>query len=295
MSPPEPHDFGAELESGQIGRFRVRRRGSAKFDFLDPFYLGLTLSWPIFLAVVLGGLAAINIAFAGLYGCSPGAVQNLRRGDWLHALFFSAETFSTVGYGALFPASVDGHTVATVEMITGLFFDALLTGLIFVRFSRPRSLIVIADHAVINSSDGVTTLQIRLANGRDALLTGVSARLGAVKGEPHAAPGAAWDVQELKLQSGQMSVLPLTWTLVHRIEEGSPLHGLGAHELADAGWQIYVVVRAHDEALGASVGTLRRFSAASIDFDQRYDEAVSRDRRGRLTIDLTRLGATSSI
>lgn len=219
MSPPEPHDFGAELESGQIGRFRVRRRGSAKFDFLDPFYLGLTLSWPIFLAVVLGGLAAINIAFAGLYGCSPGAVQNLRRGDWLHALFFSAETFSTVGYGAMFPASVYGHTVATVEMITGLFFDALLTGLIFVRFSRPRSHIVIADHAVINSSDGVTTLQIRLANGRDALLTGVSARLGAVKGEPHAAPGAAWDVQELKLQSGQMSVLPLTWTLVHRIEE----------------------------------------------------------------------------
>ena len=211
----------------------------------------------------------------------------------MHALFFSAETFFTVGYGVMSLTSVYGHCVATVEMVVGLFFNALLTGLLFVRFSRPKSHIVIADRAVIDATDGVVTLQVRLANGRDALLTSVSARLGAVKGDSVDAPGSLWEVQELKLQSSRLSVLPLTWTLIRRIDESSPLNGVSALMLQHEGWQVYAAVQARDEALGATVETVRRFDATSIRFDQHYAEAVSRDKRARLTVDLTRLGASS--
>ena len=285
----KPQRTAAEFSSGRRGRFRVRRRDAIGFDFPDPFYLGLTLPWAAFFATTLLILALINAAFATLFSNHAGAVQNLNQGDWLRAFFFSAETFSTVGYGAMSPADAYGHGVATCEMVVGLFFNAVLTGMIFIRFSRPKSHIVIASRAVVDRREATDTLQIRLANGRDALLTAVTAWVGAVSVGSQREPGMQWAVQELKLESSHMAILPLTWTLVHRIDEVSPLHGLTAEQLRLAEWRIYVVIEAYDEALGASVKTLRWFNADAIDFDRSYEDCVSRDRNGRFTVDLALL------
>ena len=102
-------------------------------------------------------------------------------------------------------------------------------------------------------------------------------------------------MQELKLQSSELAVLSLTWMLIHRIDESSPLSGVSAQMLNRVGWQVYAAIEARYEALGATVGTVRRFDATSIGFDQHYVEAVSRDKRGRLTVDLTRLGGSARV
>jgi inward rectifier potassium channel len=119
--------------------FEVRKRGISRFDFRDPYHVAVTLSWPGFVAGALACLAAINVVFAILYIARPGAVQNLAPGDAMGAFFFSLETLATVGYGEMAPAGFYGHAVAAVEIVCGMAFTAILTGILFVRFSKPQA------------------------------------------------------------------------------------------------------------------------------------------------------------
>ena len=134
-----------------VGRAELglSKLGIARFDLRDPYHLAVSLSWPGFAVALLACWLAINLVFAFLYGLSPGAIANTAGGSFASAFFFSIETLATVGYGVIAPNTLYGHVVSAVEIVVGMAFTAIFTGLLFVRFARPKAKIIAAGDAVV--------------------------------------------------------------------------------------------------------------------------------------------------
>jgi inward rectifier potassium channel len=269
--------------------FALHKSGVAPFDLRDPYHLAVSLSWPAFIGAAFAGLFAINLGFAILYAIRPGAIDNLPPGDLPRAFFFSLETLATVGYGEMAPQSLYGHAVAGVEIVLGMASTAIFTGLLFVRFSRPQSKILFADKAVVCRHNGALTLMVRIANGRLTMLTHAAARLAILVGEISAEGHTFRRVLELTLVRDKLPIFPLTWTLMHVIDEASPLFGLGPEALATGDIRLYLAVEARDVALGAMVQDIGDYPADRVLFGRRYADAVSIDEQGRTVADIARL------
>ena len=150
----------------RAGQFEFVKINAKKFDWRDTYHFILTLSWPGFAAFIFGIYLLINVVFAALDLLDAHAVAEMPPGSFLHAFFFSVETLATVGYGHMYPDSIYGHMISMFEIMVGMFGLAVITGLIFVRFSRPTARIHFSNVAVIAPFDGVPNLMIRVANLR---------------------------------------------------------------------------------------------------------------------------------
>lgn len=273
----------------RMGAFEIRKRGAARFDLRDPYHLALSLTWPQFALAFLALNLAINLVFAALYLLQPGCIANARPGAFGDAFFFSMETLATVGYGVMAPATLYGHSVAAAEIISGIAFTAIMTGLTFVRFSRAKAKILYADKIVVARYNGRPTLMIRIANGRAGMLVEATAEVTALIGERSQEGQFFRRIYDMKLTRNRLQMFPLTWTLMHEIDQKSPLHGLGPERLAGMDLRVFVAVKARDYVLAADVYDARTYNAADIVFGMRYSDAVSLDEQGRTVADLGRL------
>jgi inward rectifier potassium channel len=271
------------------GAFDLHKTGVERFEWRDPYHLAVTISWPVFAGLAFGGLLAVNAVFAALYLLQPGAIQNLPPGDLARAFFFSLETLATVGYGEMAPQSLYGHCVTAIEIVVGMAWVAIFTGLLFVRFSRAQSKILFADKIVVALHNGAPTLMIRIANGRMTMLSHASARLAVLLPERSAEGYASRNVHDLRLVRDTLPIFPLTWTMMHVIDETSPLHGFGPDELRAKDVRLFLTVEARDAALGQVVQDLAAFRPHQIAFGHRYVDAVTVDDQGRTAADISLL------
>lgn len=275
--------------------FDLHKTGVERFDWRDPYHFAVTISWPLFICIALSGLLVVNVIFAVLYGLKPDAVQNLPQHDLARAFFFSLETLATVGYGEMAPASLYGHFIAGVEIVVGMASVAIFTGLLFVRFSKAQSKILFAEKVVITPHNGVPTLMVRIANGRLTMLTHAAARLSVLVAE-HTTEGQLFRrVHDLKLVRDTLPIFPLTWTMMHVIDEESPLHGLSAEEMQARDTRLFLAVEARDAALAAVVQDLTVYRHHQVTFGHRYADAVSVDEHGRTTADISRLSLLEEV
>ncbi len=273
----------------QFGAFELRKRAAERFDWRDPYHFALSLTWPRFALAFLLLNLGINVLFAALYLLQPGSIANARPGRFSDVFFFSMETLATVGYGTMSPATLYGHSVAAAEIIAGMAFTAIMTGLTFVRFSRPKPKILYADHPVIATRNGRPTLMLRIANGRTGMLIDARAELAALIAERTQEGQFFRRIHDLRLQRNRLHMFPLTWTLMHDIDEQSPLHGRDAAGLAAMDFRLFIALKAHDYVLGADIFDAKTYFAGDIVFGMRYADAVSIDEQGRTVADLSRL------
>jgi inward rectifier potassium channel len=277
----------------RLGGYEVGKKGVARFDFGDPYHLAVSLSWPRMLLLLVMAHTAINFGFALLYLGRPGAIANARPGSISDAYFFSLETSATVGYGEMYPASFYGHVVSGAEIMIGVAFTALVTGLLFVRFSRPKARFCYAGQAVVASHAGRSTLMIRIANGRRSLLADAAASLTLMRTSRDGGT-VLRQMHELRLTRTRLPVFPLTWTLMHEIDAVSPLHGCDAAGLLADDVRLFLLVEARDVTLAATVLDMRDYGPGEILFGMRYAEALCLDARGHPIADLTRIGRIES-
>lgn len=273
----------------RLGQGQVVKKGIGRFDLSDPYHLAVALSWPQFLGALLALYLGVNLVFAMLYMLVSGAVANAAPGSFGAAFFFSFETLATVGYGEMYPANLYGHVVACTEIVCGLAFTAILTGLTFVRFSRPRAKFVFAANPVVSAHDGVPTLMIRVANGRAALLSNAQAKLDVLLFRTTKEGARYRYARELPLVRSHISIFPLTWTLMHTIDEHSPLHGLDRAALVAAQATVFVSLSAFDPTLSTAVQTLQIYAPADVLFGHRYGDATVTDAQGISITDLARI------
>ena len=274
----------------RVGAFELRKIGAYRYDLRDPYHIAVTVPWWLFFGGLVATFVGINLAFAALYLLAPGSVTNLHSPT--DAFFFSIETLATVGYGAMAPASLYAHLISALEILSGMIFTALTTGLIFVRFSRPRARLLYAEHAVVAVHNGRPALMVRLGNVRASVLTNATARLAALMPERTLEGALYRRPRDLKLDRAHLPIFALTWTLIHLIDEDSPLYGYDTQKMELDQVRLFLSIAAHDEGLNADVQDMRDYGPDKIKFGHRYQDAVAFDPQGRTFADLGRVGLT---
>jgi inward rectifier potassium channel len=262
--------------------------GVYRWDWADPYYFALSLPWRWFLVLLAASWLGINLGFAGLYVLQPGGITNARPGSLADAFFFSVQTFATIGYGVLAPQTTYAHVISCFESFTGMIWLPVVAGVVFVRFSRPRSRLVFAGNLVIGPGAGGPTLAARVANRRFNLLYSLVARMVLITRERRGGENV-WQAQDLRLVRDHSPVELMNWTLEHVIGPDSPLAGLDAHDLIARHAEILVSVTAIEETTLAPVRAEHIFHAADVLFDHAFVGMVHADGAGRRRYDVRRL------
>ena len=275
----------------RFGSYEFKKKGVSRFDVRDPYHLAVALTWPQFLATLLAIYVLVNVVFAALFWLIPGSVVNAQPHNFEDAFFFSIETLATVGYGEMFPGTLYGRVIAATEIVCGLGFTAIVTGLTFVRFSRPRAKLIFASNPVVAMHNGKPTLMLRVGNGRLGVLLDAVAKLNVLLSATSSAGNRFRRAQELRLERTHLPAFPLTWTLMHVLDEQSPLHGCDAARAIAARAQLFVTIEARDPTLAALVHEIRNYALEDIRFGMRYAEAVTIAEDGTTVADLTKIGA----
>lgn len=287
-----PRRRRTKVASVNMGTYTLSKRGVARHDWADPYRLAVALTWPQFILALLGFYLAVNLVFSTLYFVVPGSVANAKPGSLLDTYFFSVETLATVGYGEMYPATRYGHTVAAVEIVCGVAITAILTGLIFVRFSRPRAKFLFADHPVITTHNGQSTLMLRVGNGRASTLSDASAKISVLLAEQSIEGTRFRRTHVLKLIRSEIPVFPLSWTLMHKVDETSPLHGLTEATFDAADTRLFVSLEARDPALATLVHDGRQYGPGDVRFGMKYVDMIEDDDAGRPVADMDRISDT---
>jgi inward rectifier potassium channel len=290
--PPRKHRAARSarsVRSVRVGAFDLFTTGASGFDLRDPYHFIATMSWPMFFLCLAVSEVLINSGFALLYIAVPGSIANVPGRSFIDAFFFSIETLATVGYGNMVPATRYGHVISAIEIICGVVYTAVVTGVIFIRFSKPKAKIVYAERPVVANHNGVPTLMIRIANGRTHALADASVRLNALMLELTPEGQDFRRMYSLELSLTHFPLFALVWTLMHKIDVKSPLHGRSADALIRDGVRLLLSFEARDPALSVQVHDLMSYPAEAIAFGMRYSDAVSWDERGRTMADIRRV------
>ena len=276
----------------RIGDTQILTNRRLLNKFLDPYHLVLTLTWPEFFGGLIIVFVMVNLFFGTVFYLVPASVINARPDVFLDYFFFSIETVATVGYGVMSPGNLYGHVAASLEILTGMVSIALTTGLVFARFSRPTARILFSRVAVIREFEGERVLMLRLANERHNRIVEASASLSIVRLEINAQGESFFRIHDLRLLRQQTPVLALTWSLIHPIDEQSPLYGIDADQLAASRSRIVVSVAGHDETMAARVYAGKDYEADDLIFDGRFVDILQMTPAGGRVVDLTRFHDT---
>ena len=224
-----------------LGTRRFTKIGVRPGVLRDAYHLILSMGWLGFLSILVVSYTIVNLLFATGYWLSPGAVANTPRG-YLDLLFFSIETLSTVGYGTMYPLTIFGHVLASLEIFVGLLILALTTGLVFARFSRPTARIQFSDVMVVAPFNEVPTLMMRAANERHNLILEATVNMTLIY-QKRTLEGETFRHQhDLALVRHRSAAFTLSWTVMHKITETSPLYGKSTKDLEDANMIIAVSI-----------------------------------------------------
>jgi inward rectifier potassium channel len=269
--------------SVRAGQTEFLKLNTASWEGRDLYQWLLSLRWPSFAGFVALVYIALNLVFAAFYFSRSNCIAGMTAGSFVEAFFFSVQTLATVGYGHMYPQSLYGHIVTTFEIMTGMFLLAVMTGLIFVRFSRPAARIVFSKSVVIAPFDGCPTLMLRVGNLRQQSMVEVEFRLMFTRDQPILEGDNFRHFYNLKLAFNRLIAWPAALTLRHTIDETSPLYGATLESLeAERGILIASVVGI-DPVISASVQTQKDYTPR----DFRFDELD-----GKLTVDYGRLHDT---
>src|SRR3954469_20771722 len=204
------------VRSGKIEFLKIN---AERREWRDTYHWFLSLGWARFLLLVGGAYIALNLVFALLYTFGGEAIAGMTPGSFWEGFFFSIQTLATVGYGHMYPQTVFGHVVTTVEIISGMFWLALMTGLIFVRFSRPTARILFSREMVVAPFNGRPALMLRVANLRHHSMVEAEFKVLFTREEPTMEGDSVRRFYPLKLELDHAIIFPAALTLRHFIDE----------------------------------------------------------------------------
>lgn len=255
------------------GRFNVRRNGRRRWMIYEPL---IEMPWWQFLLLVVVFYFAINGVFAViLASLEPGALAGVEEPYFeqrlLKAFFFSMQTFTTVGYGAISPVSVAANFVAVTDAMVGLIAVALVTGLVFSRFSRPKAHILFSKNALIAPYKDGKSLQFRIVNERSNKIINLEMQVVFSWTEDQGSEATRHYIA-LKLEREKVTLFPLNWTLVHAIDEDSPFYNLTPDRLQQMNAEILTIVQGFDETFSQTVHANNSYMADEVLWGYRFDK-----------------------
>ncbi len=281
------------IRSGQVEFVKVNT-DAGKWRDVYRWLLGLT--WPQFAAFVSVIYVALNLVFAVFYSLDPSSIAGTTMSQWfLDCFFFSVQTLATVGYGHIYPQDVYGHVVSTAEIMTGVFLLAVMTGLIFVRFSRPVARVTFSRSIVIGPLNGKPTLMVRVGNENHHSMVEARFRIMYTRDQQLIEGGDFRYFHDLKLHFDRLTVFPAALTLRHEIDETSPLFGATIESLEAERALFFVSVVGIDPVIAAEVQTQKDYTFRDVQFGRRFVEIYTAHGGGKLTVDYGRIHDTEPV
>lgn len=284
--------FGSQAQAqgnrlvNKDGSFNVKRDGLPLFNRFNPFHDLILMSWTRFSLMIFAFYFTINLIFAFIYffiGIEHlgGIIGDTEKDKFFEAFFFSTQTFTTVGFGRINPTGYAASAVAAIESLIGLMAFALATGLLYGRFSRPNAKLIRSQNAVIAPFQGKTAVMIRIANARNNQLIECEARMMLSYIEKET---SIRRFLTLKLEYEKVSALSLSWTIVHPIEEDSPMYGLLMQDLLDTEAELIVAFKGFDDTYSQTVHYRYSYTALEIVYGAKFLPMFERDKEGLATL-----------
>jgi inward rectifier potassium channel len=282
------------------GSFNIVRSGRHVLHVTDLYHSLLAVSWKQFFGLVLIAYLFVNIVFASMYAlCGHEALQGASTNSalswFLDAFFFSVQTLATIGYGRITPTGVLANSIVTFEALCGLMGFAVVTGLVYGRFSRPTAKVIFSGVAAIAMHDGVPSLVFRMANERMNQIVEAKVSVVLSKIETTSEGEVYRTFYDLDLERSQTPIFALTWTVVHPITPKSPLHGATFESLIHAEAEIIVTVTGIDETLLQSIHSRFSYMPHEIVWDRKFVDIITRDARGRRRVHIERINDVEAI
>lgn len=269
----------------RVGTRKIVTEGIVRPIFHDLFHHFMTVSWPRLFATLASFFIVFDLLFGFLYYLQPGCIANLNPPGFAGDFFFSVETLATVGYGQMHPQTFYGHLIAMIEIFVGLMSLALITGLMFARFSRPRARFLFAKNAVVRPIAGKTTLIFRAANERQNIVQDASARLHMLRDEVTEEGYRIRRIVDLPLLRSQHPVFSLGWTIMHVIDESSPMHPETPESLAKCKTVFVLSLSGTDENTGQTLMARGEYSCDDIRWNSTFLDILSETPDGTVHVD----------
>lgn len=280
------------------GSYNIRKKGTA-IKWKDTYKYLIEISWLRFFGVIIGFYLILNLLFTFLYWCvgldSITGIDHANGSVFMQAFFFSVQTFTTVGYGVMSPTGFLTQIISSIEAFTGFLSFSLMTGLLYGRFSKPVAKILFSSNAAIAPYKDITSFQIKLANERDNVLLDVNAKMILVfdKAEPNGESKKQYF--RLPLEISEISLLPLSWTVVHPINEESPFYNKTMEDIKQLNAEVLVMISGYDEVFSQVVNARTSYYHPEILWNWKFKKIFSTDNDGSLSIDLANLDAMENL
>lgn len=282
------------------GSPNVVRRGLPLFNTSDNYHKLISMEGWRFALLIIGSYLVANILFALIYMSLGnealfGKHQDGELNNFWEAFFFSAQTLSTVGYGHISPRGMAANSVAAVESMVGLLSFALATGLMYGRFSRPAAKIIYSKNLLIAPYlEHKRGLMFRLANQRRNILVDLSLEMTFSYNE---------DVDgktvrrffPLELERKNVSILTMNWTVVHEIDQNSPLKDFAYDDLVRSEASFVIVLRVFDDAFAQVVNSRTSYTADDLVWGAKFNPMFNRNDDGRIVLDLGKMDSIDKV
>jgi inward rectifier potassium channel len=278
------------------GTYNIIRVGGLR-GFKDLYKYLLDISWTKFLMGLIGIYLTINLFFAGLYMLFEEPFIGTSSGNPLFwdCFFFSTQTFTTLGYGAISPNGFSANLLASFEAFGGLLFSALATGVLFGRFSQPDSKIAFSDKVIIRDFEESKALMFKLVNQRNNVLLKTKASCIFILDKTDATDKFSKEYNQLELETDYVLFFPLTWTLVHKIGEKSPLYGLNKEDLQSRHAELVVFIETFDETFGREIVQKHSYAEHQWTENVKFEMNYKPNKKGQIELNVNDLNKLQSL
>jgi inward rectifier potassium channel len=277
------------------GTFNVRRDGLRFWESLSAYHYLLTISWPKFFGIVVAAYLFANAIFAALYvSLGPGALDGVHAGTiggrFTESFFFSVHTLATIGYGTIAPASFVANVIVTLETLIGLVGVAVMAGISFSRFSRPEAHVLFSRQAVVAPYRGGRAFMFRIVNPRSNQIVQLDVKVLLARKKREGAANTDREFLTLPLERDNVVFFPLSWTIVHPIDEHSPLADWDGEDLAECDAEFLVLLNGFDETFSQTVHTRSSYKSGEIVWGAKFVSMFNPPREdGVVSVDIRKL------
>jgi inward rectifier potassium channel len=284
----------------QPGRRLAIVKGQDSGRWTDLYHQILTVPWPVFLLVLALVFVGLNAIFALLFLADPHAITNVGPGDFWDAFIFSVATFGVQTIASVSHVTMSANTdyaatIVIVEAFTGILYLGMVTAVMFARFSRPFARIVFSKVALISPFDGVPTLMFRAANQRGNRILDAAISVSLARQATSREGLVMRRFDEMALMRSRSPLFALSWTIMHRIDENSPLYGLDLDAMRERQIEILILLSGTDETLADIIYARHSYTPEDLRWDHKFVDVLSITPSGHRVVDLTRFHDTEPV
>jgi inward rectifier potassium channel len=268
------------------GSFNVTRMGT-DFHPKDIYQFLVNLSWTKFFALAVISYILFNAVFGLVYfllGIQnlKGVVGSTSLQDYFNCFFFSVQTSTTIGYGGIIPEGMLANSIVTIEAMAGVLSFALITGLLYGRFSHPFSRILYSKNAIVAPYKGINSLQFRIVNQRNNNLMDIEAKVMAVLVDKD----FNRKYYDMKLERYSVHFFALSWTVVHPIDDDSPVFMKSLEELKEKQLEILILIKGYDDTFNQVVHSRYSYTFDEIVWGAKFVRSFNTNSDGDIILKL---------